>query len=64
MGTQLLSKAQIAKVNKLLDSEVTEWTTSTVHEAAWTVLTRIVSRGITIVSSQWAITFDIQVNSD
>lgn len=63
MGKQLLSKAQIAKLNKLLDSEVTEWTTSTVDEAAWAVLTRIVSRGITIVSSQWAITFDIQVNS-
>jgi len=60
MGKHLLAKAHIAKLNELTQSEVTELTSSTVDETALAILKRKGSRGITIVSSQRKITFDIQ----
>jgi len=62
MGKHLLAKAHIAKLNELSESEVTELTSSTVDETAWAILKRQGSRGITIVSSQRKIIFDIQVD--
>jgi len=62
MGKHLLAKAHITKLNKLTESEVTELTSSTVDETALAILKRQGSRGITIVSSQRKIRFDIQLN--
>jgi len=62
MGKHLLAKAHIAKLNELTESEVTELTSSMVAETAWAILKRQESRGITIVSSQRTIRFDIQVD--
>jgi len=62
MGKHLLAKAHIAKLNELTESEVIELTSSTVDETAWAILKRQGSRGITIVSSQRKIIFDIQVD--
>jgi len=62
MGKHLLAKAHIAKLNELTESEVTELTSLTVDETALSILTRQGSRGITIVSSQRMIIFDIQVD--
>jgi len=62
MGKYLLAKAQIAKLYKLPGSEVTELTSSTVDKTALAILKRQGSRGFTIVSLQWKIIFDIQVN--
>jgi len=62
MGKHLLAKAHIAKLNELTESEVTELTSSTVDETALAILKRQGSRGITIVSSQRKIIFDIQVD--
>jgi len=62
MGKHLLAKAHIAKLTELTESEVTELTSSTVDEAALAILKRQGSRGITIVSSQRKIIFDIQDN--
>jgi len=62
MGKHLLAKAHIAKLNKLTESEVTEWTSSTVDETALAILKRQGSRGITIVRLQRKIRFDIQLN--
>jgi len=62
MGTHLLAKAHIAKLNELTESEVTELTCSTVDETALAILKRQGSRGITIVSSKRKIIFDIQVD--
>jgi hypothetical protein len=63
MGKHLLAKAHIAKLNKLTESEVTELTSSTVDETALAILKRQGSRGMTIVSLQMKIIFDIQFNS-
>jgi len=63
LGKHLLATAHIAKQNKLTESEVTEWTCSTVDETALAMLTRQGSRGITIVSSQRKIICKIQVDS-
>jgi len=63
MGKHLLAKAHIAKLNKLTESEGTELTGSTVDETALAILKRQGSRGVTIVSSQSKIIFDIQVDS-
>jgi len=52
MGTYLLGKAHIAKLNELTESEVTELNSSTVDEAALAILKMEGSCGITIVSSQ------------
>ena len=62
MGKHLLAKAHIAKLNKLTESEVTELISSTVDETALAILKRQGSRGITIVSLQRKIIFDIQFN--
>jgi uridylate kinase len=60
MGKHLLATAHIAKLNKLTESEVTDLTSSMVDETALAILKRQGSRGITIVSLQWKIKFDIQ----
>ena len=60
MGKHLLAKAHIAKLNKFTESEVTELTRLTVDETALAIMKRQGSRGITIVSLQRKITFDIQ----
>jgi len=62
MGKQLLAKAHISKLNELTESEVTELTILTVDDTALAILQRQGSRGITIVSSQRKIIFDIQVD--
>jgi len=62
MGKHLLANAYIAKLNELTESEVTELTSSTVDETALTILKRQGSRGITIVSLQRKIRFDIKFN--
>ena len=62
MGKHLLAKAHIAKLNELTESEVTELTSSTVDETALAILKRQGSRGITIVSFQRKIIFDIKFN--
>ena len=62
IGKHLLAKAHIAKSNELPESEVTELTSATVNERAFAILKRQGSRGITIVSLQRKITFDIQFN--
>jgi hypothetical protein len=60
MGKQLLVKDHIAKFNELTETEVTELTSSTVVETALAILSRQESRGITTVSLQRKITFEIQ----
>jgi len=62
MGKHLLAKAHIAKINKLTESEVTELTSSTVDETALAILKRQGSRGITTLTLQRKIRFDIQVD--
>jgi hypothetical protein len=59
MGTHLLAKAHITKLNKLTETEVTELTSTMVDETALAILKRQGSRGIKIVSLQRKITFDI-----
>ena len=63
MGKHLLAKAYIAKLNKLAESEGTELTSLTVDETALAILQWQGSRGITIVSLQRKIIFDIQFDS-
>jgi hypothetical protein len=62
MWKHLLAKAHIPKLNELTESEVTELTSSTVDETVLAILKRHGSRGITIVSLQRKIIFDIQFN--
>jgi len=62
MGTHLLAKAHIAKLNEITESEVTEFTSSTVNETALAILKSQGSRGVTVVSLQRKIIHDIQVN--
>jgi hypothetical protein len=62
MGKHLLTKAPIAKLNKLTASGVTELTSSTVNETALAILKRQGSRGITSVSVQRKMIFDIELN--
>jgi len=62
MGKYLLANGHIAKLNELTESRVTELTSSTVDETALAILKRQGSRGITIVSSQRNIRFDIHVD--
>jgi len=62
MGKHLLAKAHIGKLNELTESEVTELSTSTVDETPLAILKSQGSRGITIVSVQRKIIFDIQFN--
>jgi len=62
MGKHLLAKAHITKLNEFTESEVTESTRLTVDGTALAMLKRQGNRGITIVSSQRKIIFDIQVD--
>jgi hypothetical protein len=62
MGKHLLAKAHIAKLNELTESEVTKLTSLSVDKTALAILKRQGSRGITIVSLQRKIIFDIQFN--
>jgi len=62
MGKHLVPKADIAKLNKVTESDVTELTSLTVNETALAILKRQGSRGITIVRLQRKIIFDIQVD--
>ena len=64
MVKHLLAKAHIARLNELTESEVAEMTLSTINETAFAILKRQGSRGITIVSSQRKIRFDIHVDPD
>jgi len=59
MGEHSLAWVQIAMLNKLTEPEVTEMTSSTVDETALVTLNRQGSRGITVVSSQRKLIFDI-----
>jgi len=62
IGKHLLAQADIAKLNELTESEVTELTSSMVDETALAILRRQGSQGITILSSPRKIIFDIQVD--
>jgi len=62
LGKHVLAKAHIAKLNKLTESEVTELSSSMVDGTTLAILKRQGSRGITIVSLQRKIIFDIQVD--
>jgi hypothetical protein len=64
MGKHLVAKDHIATLNELTQSEVTELTSSTVDKTAEAILKRQGSRGITTVSLQRKIIFDIQFNPD
>jgi len=61
MGKHLLAKAHIANLNELTESEVTEFTSSTVEEAALAIFKRQGSRGITLVCSQEKLIGDINL---
>jgi len=63
MRKDLLAKDHIAKLNESTESEVTELTSSTVYETALAILKRQGSRGITVVSVQRTIRFDIQFDT-
>jgi hypothetical protein len=62
IGKHLLAEAHIAKLNEITESEVTELTRSTVNDPSLAILKRQRSRGITIVSLQRKIRFDIQLH--
>jgi hypothetical protein len=62
MGKHLLANAHIAKLNELTASGVIELTSSTVNETALAILKRQGSRGITSVSVQRKMIFDIKLN--
>jgi len=62
MGKYFIAKAHIPMLNELTEAEVTEFTVSTVDETAFASLQRQGSPGITIVSLQRKIIFDIQFN--
>jgi len=61
MGKYLLANGNIATLNKLTVSEVTELTSSMVDIAALAILKRQGSHGIPIVSSQRKFTFDFRL---
>jgi len=63
MGKYLLTKADIAKLNKLTESEVTTLTSSTGDQTALAILKRQGSCGIQTVSSQRKFTFDFRFYS-
>jgi hypothetical protein len=64
MRKPLLAKAHIRKLHGLMESEVTELSSSTVDETTLAILKRQGSWGITIVSLLTKILFEIQFNSD
>jgi hypothetical protein len=59
-GKYLLAKAHIRKLNEFTETQVTDVTSSTVDGTALAILKRQGSRGISIVSLQRKIRFDIQ----
>jgi len=61
MRKHLPAKAQIAKLNKSTESEVTELTSSRVNETALAILRRQGGRGIRVVRSQRKMIFCIYV---
>jgi len=61
MGKHLLGKVHISMLNILWESELTKWTGSMVNETSLAIHRGQVSRGITIVSSQWKFIFDIWI---
>jgi len=61
MGKHLMVKVHIAKLNKLTESKVTEWTSWIVDETALVIPKRQGSWGIPIVSLQRKFIFDILV---
>ena len=62
MGKHLLATAYIAKLNQLTESQVTELTSSMVDETSLAIRMRQGSRGITIVSLQRKVIYDIHIN--
>jgi hypothetical protein len=62
MGTHLMAKAHIANLVKFTESEVTQLTNATVDKPSLAIVKRQGSQGITIVSLQRKIIFDIQLN--
>jgi hypothetical protein len=58
MGKHMLPNAQIAKLNKLTESEVTKLTSWTVDKTVVAILNRHGSHGIPVVSSPCKFTFD------
>jgi len=62
LGKHMLAKAHIAKFNESTESQVTEFTSSTVDETALAILKRQGSQEITLVSSQMKIRFAIHVD--
>jgi len=61
-GNHLLPIAHIAKLKEVTESEVTELTSWTVDETALPILKRQGDRGLTLLSYQRKIIFDIQVD--
>jgi hypothetical protein len=59
VGNHLLTKAHIAKLNKLRELEGSELTLPTVNETALAILKQHGSHGITIVWSQFTLLFNI-----
>ena len=62
MWKQLPAKVHIAKLKRLTESEVTQLSSLTVDKTTLAILSMQGSRGITIVSTQRQILFDIQIN--
>jgi hypothetical protein len=58
----LITKANIANLNELTHSEVTNLTSSTVDETMWAILKEQGSQGITMVCSQREFIVDIPVD--
>ena len=63
MGKNLLALAHTFNINKLQWTEVTELTSSKVHENAWAILLRQESRGVPIASSYWKFIFNVLILS-
>jgi len=59
MGKHMLAKVHITKLNEWTESEVTELSSSPLHETAVAILKRQASQGITMVSSQRKFILDI-----
>jgi len=62
MEKHLLTKAHMAKFNRLTESEVTELISLIIDETGLAILNRPESREITILSSQSLTILDILVN--
>jgi len=63
MGKHLVGKALIAKLNKLTELEVSDFTSTAVDETALAIVKRMESKEITIVSVQRKIIFDHSILS-